>query len=82
MEITILVLGVFYLASQNVKLIEFAAIIPFGLFGAFFIGVLVGDIYVFIFYPELRWAWPFGNPFVPPGAKNIVPRAVPPNVMK
>lgn len=81
-ELILLVLAIMYLSSKSLASQGLAAGITAIPLAAFLVGMLVGDIYVFVFYEELRWAWPFGNPFVPPGAKHIVPTAIPSPVLR
>lgn len=58
-----------FLSSNYVKSQELGALIYIYWGGLFIIGMIAGDVYVFVWYPELRPNIPFWNPFLPPGAK-------------
>tara|TARA_Y100000034_G_C6866253_1_gene394841 strand:- start:756 stop:1010 length:255 start_codon:yes stop_codon:yes gene_type:complete len=47
---------------------EIEVLLYFYFGAAFVLGMIAGDVYVFVFYPELRPEWLHWNPFVPPGA--------------
>ena len=60
---------ILFLCSNHVKSQELAALIYMYFGAAFIVGMIAGDVYVFVAYPELRPNIPFWNPLIPPGAK-------------
>jgi len=61
---------IFFLGSDYVKSQEIAGLIYVLLGVWFIIGMIAGDVYVFMAYPELRPDIPAWNPLVPPGANQ------------
>ncbi len=69
-QLILAVAGVVFLMTPYVREMELGSLIPMGMVGFFIVGMVIGDIYVFIFFPELRPDWVIPNPLIPPGAER------------